>query len=73
LEIIELLADVIDTNEDRSNVYAHSEYLVSTIFEILREADERDDPELIRRIINIQDRFLSMGLHGIEDLYQRTC
>jgi len=49
----------------------HTEPLIAVLVSILREADETDDPELIRRAIELQDRFLQMDLHGIEKLFDQ--
>jgi hypothetical protein len=38
------------------------------LVEILREADETDDPTMIQRAIQLRDRFLKIELHGMETL-----
>jgi hypothetical protein len=46
--------------------------LIATLKEILSEADETDDSELIQRAINLQDRFLRLDIHGIEELLAKA-
>jgi hypothetical protein len=40
--------------------------------EILSEADETDDPELIQRAISLQDHFLRLNVYGIEELLTKA-
>ncbi|MEO1376168.1 MAG: hypothetical protein AAFW70_18015 [Cyanobacteria bacterium J06635_10] len=40
--------------------------------EILREADEGDNPQLIQRAISLQDRFLILGIRGMEELLNKA-
>ncbi len=42
--------------------------LIAALVEILREADETNDPAFIQAAINLQDRFLRMDIAGMEDL-----
>ncbi|NER46009.1 MAG: hypothetical protein F6J92_04835 [Symploca sp. SIO1A3] len=42
--------------------------LIAALNEILREADETDNSELIQRAIRLQDSFLELNVHGIEEL-----
>jgi hypothetical protein len=37
--------------------------------EILREADESGDSELIYRVITLQDGFLKLDISGIEEFF----
>jgi len=41
--------------------------LMAALNEILREADETDNSELIQRAIRLQDSFLELNVHRIVD------
>lgn len=49
-----------------------TEPLIAALNEILREADETDDPKLIQRAINLQDRFLKLDMRGMEELLNKA-
>ena len=68
LKFTEMLAEKIET---QGNTYRfwNAEALIMTLNEILREADETDDPELIQRAIALQDRFLRLNIRGIEEFF----
>jgi hypothetical protein len=72
MEILETLAKVIEEKPDRSELHLHKEGITSAFMQILREADEYNDPELLQRIIVLQDKFLMMGLDYIETLYEQS-
>ncbi len=67
LELTEALAEKFETMTDASLLWQTAP-LISALNEILREADETDDPKLIQRAIDLQDRFLRLGIRGIEEL-----
>jgi hypothetical protein len=46
--------------------------MVPVLLEILREADETDDPELIARAVRLQDEFLRLGVHGVQELLDKS-
>lgn len=71
LDVAEILAEKLETKM-RSHQIWHTQPLITALNEILREADETDDPELIKRAINLQDRFLRLDIHGIEELFDRA-
>jgi hypothetical protein len=71
LELIEALAEKFETTINASQLWK-TEPLISAFNEILREADETDDPQLIQRAINLQDRFLRLGIRGMEELLNRA-
>lgn len=50
----------------------HTQPLVAALKEILSEADESDNSELIQRAISLQDRFLKLDVYGIEELLARA-
>ncbi len=50
----------------------HPQPLITTLNGILREADETDDPELVQRAINLQDRFFRLDIRGIEELFTQS-
>jgi len=45
----------------------HTEPIVAPLSSILREADETDDKELIRRAVLLQDQFLRMDIPGMDE------
>jgi hypothetical protein len=71
LDVAEILAEKLETKM-RSHQIWHTQPLITALNEILREADETDDPELIKRAINLQDRFLRLDIHGIEELFNKA-
>jgi hypothetical protein len=71
LGVAEILAETLETKM-RSHQIWHTQPLITALNEILREADETDDPELIKRAINLQDRFLRLDIYGIEELFNRA-
>jgi hypothetical protein len=71
LDVAEMLAEKIETKM-RSHQIWHTQPLITALNEILREADETDDPELIQRAINLQDRFLRLDIYGIEELFAKA-
>jgi hypothetical protein len=46
--------------------------MVPILLELLREADETDDPELISRVVKLQDRFLSLDVLGVDELLNNS-
>lgn len=71
LSLTEELANKLITIEPPPRL-TRTEPLIAVLVSILREADETGDPELIRRAIGLQDRFLQMDLHGIEKLFNQS-
>lgn len=71
LELTEALAEKLETTMN-TNLLWHTEPLIVALNEILREADETDNPEIIQRAINLQDRFLRLDIRGMEDLLNRA-
>ncbi len=65
----ERLADVCIPKTDSYFYMSGRESLICTLTEILREADESDDEELIMRVLNVQDKFLDLGITDIEQIY----
>lgn len=71
LELIELLGEKFDTTLNPGLVW-RTEPLIAALNEILREADESDDLQLIQRAINVQDRFLRLNIRGMEELLNKA-
>lgn len=67
LELAEMLAEKLELKPNASMIW-HTEPLIAALNEILREADVTDEPELIQRAINLQDRFLRLDIRGMEEL-----
>jgi len=70
-EVIEVLLNKLE-NESQVLEIWRTEPLISALNSILREADDSDDPQLIQRAINLQDRFLGLNIRGIEELLARA-
>ena len=64
LPLLERLAVKLDESLDRS-AYFNGEPLISALLEILREADDSDDRELVARAIALQDRFVGLGFSAV--------
>jgi len=71
LNVAELLAEKLET-EMRSHRIWRTQPLITALNEILREADETDDPLLIQRAINLQDCFLRLDIQGVEELFTQA-
>ena len=71
LELTEALAQKLETTINASQLW-QTQPLILALNEILREADKTDDPQLIQRAINLQDRFLRLGVRGMEELLDRA-
>lgn len=70
LEVAEVLVEKLEEIEQHQ--IWHTEPLIVALNEILREADETDDPKLIQRAIYLQDSFLKLNVRGIEELLNRA-
>jgi hypothetical protein len=65
LRFIELF---IQNVKDKKPLYMwHADGLISATIQLLKWADTEDDPILIRRVINIQDRLLELDWPGINE------
>jgi hypothetical protein len=71
LETAEIMLDVLERRNEPPQIWSKDE-LLSALTAILREADESDDVDLIRRAIKLQDRLLMLNVHGIEELYEQS-
>lgn len=71
LELTEILAEKFETTMNASLLW-RTEPLIAALKQILQEADEMDDPQLIQRAINLQDRFLKLNLRGMEELLNKA-
>lgn len=71
MELTEILVEKFETTIN-AEIFWHTEPLIAALNEILREADERDDPKLIQRAISLQDRFLTLGIRGMEELLNKA-
>ncbi|BAU04457.1 MULTISPECIES: caspase family protein [Nostocales] len=71
LELTETLAAKFESRMNVSLLW-RTEPLIAALNEILREADETDDPKLIQRAINLQDRFLKLDMRGMEELLNKA-
>jgi ATPase family associated with various cellular activities (AAA) len=66
LTLTERLAEKLEL-EMRSCQIWHTQPLITSLNEILREADETDDPTLIQRAIRLQDRFFRLNIYGLSE------
>jgi ATPase family associated with various cellular activities (AAA) len=71
LDLAEVLAEKIETKTQLQQIWS-TEPLIAALNEILREADETDDANLIKRAVTLQDRFLRLDIHGIEKLLEES-
>lgn len=56
--------------DEGQSVYDHREDIPRALTELFREAEERelgDEGRLLRRVIEVQDRLLAIGVHGIQE------
>jgi hypothetical protein len=71
LELTETLVAKFETTINVS-FFWRTEPLITALNEILREADEIDDPKVIQRAINLQDRFWKLDIAGMEELLNKA-
>jgi len=71
LEVAESLVNTLEGQGGQQRLW-HTEPLIAALIEILREADESDDQDLIRRALELQDRFLRLDIHGMDDLFNQS-
>jgi hypothetical protein len=71
MNLVEMLAEKLDT-EIKPYHIGHTQPLIAALKEILSEADETDDPDLIQRAISLQDSFLRLDIYGIEELLAKA-
>ena len=71
LGVAEVFAEKLEKEMNPHQLW-RTQALIAALNEILREADETDDPELIQRAICLQDRFLKLDVSGIEELLVRA-
>lgn len=71
LEVAESLVSKLEGQDGQQRLW-HTEPLVAALIEILREADESDDQDLIRRALDLQDRFLRLDIYGMDDLFNQS-
>lgn len=50
----------------------HSKPLISTLTILLRDADQKDDEQLIHRVISVHDRLLKLDVHGMEQMIKNA-
>jgi hypothetical protein len=71
MDLVEMLAEKLDT-EIKPYDIGDTQPLIAALKEILSEADETDDPNLIQRAISLQDSFLRLDIYGIEELLAKA-
>ncbi|BCL39676.1 hypothetical protein [Nostoc sp. MS1] len=74
IEILELIEELAKKFETEISVYSiyPTQPLIIALNEILREADDTDELQLIQRAINLQDRFLKLNIEGMEELLRKA-
>ncbi|MCI5227211.1 MAG: hypothetical protein D3918_11310, partial [Candidatus Electrothrix sp. AX2] len=72
IEVCECLLEIFDSKNVNINQLSHDKSLLSALNNILREADESEDEAMINRAIRLQDQFLRMDLHGMEDFLEQA-
>lgn len=71
LDLVERLTEQLERDMKPYQLW-HTQPLIAALNEIFSEADETDNPELIQRAISLQDRFLRLDIHGIEELLAKA-
>ena len=71
LEICDKILKKIAEAEPPRHLW-HAEGIVSASLRILREADELDDQEFIRRAIHFQDQLLQLGFLEIQEAMDKA-
>jgi ATPase family associated with various cellular activities (AAA) len=71
LDVAEVLVEKLEIKMQARQIW-RTQPLIAALNEILREADETDEPELIQRAISLQDRFLKLDIPGIEELLTKA-
>jgi hypothetical protein len=71
LDLVERLTEKLERDMKPYQLW-HTQPLIAALNEIFSEAGETDDPELIQRAISLQDRFLRLDIHGIEELLAKA-
>ena len=69
-DLVENLAEKIES--EQQPLFGDSKPLITMLNAILREADEFDDPQRIQKAIALQDRFLKLDIHGMEEMLNRA-
>jgi len=72
LEVCECLLKKSATSGAVLNQFWNSEPLLTALNNILREADESEDAAMINRAVRLQDQFLRMDLHGMEEFLEQA-
>jgi len=68
LEATESLVKAVENSKEARQLW-NKESLLPALTAILREADESDNPDFIRRAVAVQDSLLKFDVHGIHELY----
>ncbi|HSN23034.1 MAG TPA: hypothetical protein VLS45_02500, partial [Methylomicrobium sp.] len=72
IEVCEYMVEKLAASGAAVSQLWHSEPLLSALKNILREADESDDAELINRAVRLQDQFLRMDIAGMEEFLEQA-
>jgi hypothetical protein len=68
LEAAESLVKAVENSQEARQLW-NKEALLPALTAILREADESDNQDFIRRAVAVQDSLLKFDIHGIHELY----
>jgi hypothetical protein len=71
LAVFERLATKLEGVGDPVRLWP-TDPVIAGVASILREADQTDDESLIHRAVTLQDRFLRIGIRGIEELFDQA-
>jgi hypothetical protein len=71
LDICERLVERLSMLKTPYRIW-HTEPLIAALSNILREADETDNPDLIKRAVRLQDQFLQMDIPGMDDYFKQA-
>jgi hypothetical protein len=68
MEVAETMLTVLEGRQEPCHIWS-KETLLPALTAILRESDESDDSEFIRRAIKLQDQLLMLDTYGMDELY----
>uniref|UniRef100_UPI0040571175 NACHT domain-containing protein n=1 Tax=Candidatus Electrothrix sp. TaxID=2170559 RepID=UPI0040571175 len=72
INVFECLLEKLEGRKENINQLYDTKALLSALTSILREADESEDELMINQAVRLQDQFLRMGLHGMEDFLEQV-
>ncbi len=72
INVLECLLEKFEDRKENINQLYDTKAVLSALTSILREADESEDEAMINRAVRLQDQFLRMDLHGMEEFLEQA-